>query len=177
MYSVIERTSRITINYLLRYLSQFILHSSCRRDATRRFATPQSTCPARYRIALREETRDFHCEHRGVALPSRPFLRSTIFLRSFPLLSTLPHLAMSQSERMHIYSCSRINLYKAQLARMQFVQVSFYFENIFMLHMKYLRINYSDLWLFALKSIYQLEKYIYIWFDTRFDKMFLKILI
>lgn len=51
------------------------------------------------RVTLREEMKDFHCERRAKSL-FRPFLHSAIFLRPLSaILSVLPHLAMSQSER------------------------------------------------------------------------------
>lgn len=86
--------SRITINYLLRYLSP----STSSRPVLQ-FCNLHSLGPMR-RVTLREEMKDFHCEQRAKSSRFRSFLHSTIFLRPLfsAVLSVPPHLAMSQSE-------------------------------------------------------------------------------
>lgn len=93
--------SRITINYLLRYLSPST--SSC---PVLQFCNLHSLRPMRRGVTLREKMKDFHCERRAESSLFRSFLHSTIFLRPLffsAVLSVPPHLAMSQSEaRVHL---------------------------------------------------------------------------
>lgn len=87
--------SRITINYLLRYLSPSISSRPVLHPAI------YSLGPM-CRVTLREEMKDFHCEQHTESL-FRSFLHSAVFLRPLSAILSVPlHLAMSQSERVCI---------------------------------------------------------------------------